>query len=132
MAKKIYISLLAFMAISFIPPEVFKVFEGGRSFYSGQTLILYTNNGYKYHDWNHQGSHTSDTGQWKLIDTIIILKSIKTISKSSSAADSASLKFKDDTFSLVNDELFLFHLREIKDSDDKDYYYAYKTLHAVK
>jgi predicted transport protein len=108
--------------------EIFKNFEGGTDLKSGKQLTLYKNGEYSYSFWGCV-SDVSDKGQWKALDTTIILKSTKTIrgprlkkKKKKTDDDYNWPLFNSDTFALAKDRIYLSNARKVKTSEDKRNY----------
>jgi hypothetical protein len=85
MKKKFLILVMCFIVFSSLiiqteSHSVYKIYDASSEFTSIKTLRLYKDKSYTYYNWSHTSfGAISDSGSWKIIDTILILQSIKTV-----------------------------------------------------
>ncbi len=147
------ISVVLFLFIGFTSwsinndNDIYKEFNGGRSMYSQEKLILRKDSSYLYSQWFHNDGTLLDSGSWDLIDTLLILNSYQPhITESKhfySRKEKRKLKTKDsyyikidstyqftnDTFLYKKDRVYLFDFKELKDKYDSSFYLLYLTLY---
>jgi len=129
--------------------EIFKEFVGGRSFYSSEELTLKKDSIYYYSSWYHGGgaNTVNDTGQWNLVDSLLILHSgepqqikrrfaySKKERRKLKIKDryyeeiSSAYQFENDTFLYKDSVVYLFDFNELKNEEDSSFYFRYLTLH---
>jgi hypothetical protein len=129
-------------------PKVYKEFNGGRDFFAYLNLKLYDNSVFSYHALYDFGSD-KDSGNWKILDTLLILNSYPRIEERKIYYDKRTkrklkltndfkieidtiINFRNDTFLYKNNKVFLFNFKDLKDKDDSSYNFSYNVLYEVQ
>lgn len=154
---KIFVIILIFgLTLTFISwkqvekKEVLKNFSGGREMYSYTTLELLNDSTYQLSEWYHNGGTELDSGNWRLLDTLLILNSfspsIKKHEHITTRKERKELKIKEkfilkydtnyrfvnDTFLYIDSIVYLFDFDELENELDSSFYLLYLSLHEQK
>lgn len=129
--RNIFTLVLSFIIFSSLtiqtePHTIYKLYDSSSEFTSIKTLRLYKDKSYTFFYWSHTGYGTiCDSGSWKTMDTVLTLKSIKTILNTADyrkltkkekrlsqseiyklTHEDIALYFNNDTFHLKKDKLY--------------------------
>ena len=139
MKRNLLILILSFIIFSSLtiqtePHTTYKVYDASSEFTSTKTLRLYKDKSYIFFYWSHTGyGDICDSGSWKVMDTVLILQSIKTVLNTEDCHkltkkekrlpqseiyklthENRDLYFNNDSFHIKKDKLYKFEESKLK------------------